>query len=583
MRLGSRSLVVTLFCACTATTEEASRIDGDPEAPVSPVRLRRPPKPVDPYLSATATAVRSLPGSAAAPPPLAPWIASARPQPTDPFSTAVASLRFTDVTDEAGLGMDGAHFGASWADLDGDQDPDLVVPNAFSSALQVYENEGGGHFSGVATLPVGTVPFATAVGDYDNDGVPDIVTSGAGRTVLFKGHPGGSWSVAYSWDYLYAASSMIGFYDMDQDGWLDIYVALDPVGPPPSTPDYPEHQAWCNDPCNAPAVAPPSSAARNRVYLQTPPLGFVDVTTKSPLADPFWSLAFAFAHWLPGDEVALFVGNDSTPNGFWKIPLTPNAQSLICPAGLTVCIGTMGVLPVDLDRDGLLDILATNSSDHVAYLNLGDGTFTEGSDALGFTEASVGLVGWGEAAGDFDNDGDLDLGVANAPPPGFGESAPDVPQHPLFLMYDGGRYHSLNSSNGFPWFSAVGDTYGAHAADYDKDGDVDLLFVEPLGRLWLFRNDTQSAGHWLKLGFRGTSSNRSAIGTLVRVHVGAQILVQEWGGVSGAAGQSEPVLHFGLGEASHVDRIDILFPSGKTLVLGSTPAGQQLTLVEPKP
>ena len=518
-----------------------------------------------------------VPPAAPSPPrfePLAAEVPVPGPSEAPTFEAAVAALHFTEVTDAAGLDTYDCGHSVAWGDLDGDGWPDLAVPVVFSNVVAVYLNDHDGTFTKFNELPVGMNPLAVAIADYDGDGKPDLVACGGKSVTLFKATGGGylwpeeEWAIPSP-----AICSMVGFVDLDGNGLLDVYTAISHgvASMPPAIVE------WCDAPCTVPAPPPPGEAGKNRVLLQQPGGAFIDATATSPLADPWRTLAFSVGHWLAGGGLALFVGNDTNANGLFALPLAPDAPNLLCAAGTTDCLATMGVAPADVDGDGHLDIVATDVGGQHVYRSQGDGTFENASEALGVAAATTGDTGWGAVAADFDNDGDLDLAFGDQPE----EGGSKTPQRPAFLLHHAGTFTKLGATQGFPWLKDVQETYGVQTADYDRDGDLDLVWTEKYGRLWLFRNDSVTPGHWLRVRLHGAPPNTTGLQSLVRVTTGWTVQVQEGPGVTGASGQNDPALHFGLGSAPVVDKVVVTFASGKIRSFGPVAVDQEIDVVEP--
>ena len=225
----------------------------------------------------------------------------------------------------------------------------------------------------------------------------------------------------------------------------------------------------------------------------------------------------------------------------------------------------MGVDMGDYDNDGDLDLFVTNFQweTNTLYNNLGDGSFVDETFVVGLGKGSIPYLAWGTRFFDVDNDGDLDLFIAN------GHLESDVedyenatfPQrNQLFLNLGTGRYEEYIPNEGALALKRV--SRGAAIGDYDDDGDLDVLVANVTSRPNLLRNDGPG-GHWLLLQLEGRSSNRAGIGARVEVQSGGTVQTSEVRSGASFLSQSDLRLHFGLGEAKIADRVVVHWPSGQ--------------------
>jgi hypothetical protein len=245
----------------------------------------------------------------------------------------------------------------------------------------------------------------------------------------------------------------------------------------------------------------------------------------------------------------------------------------------------MGVDFGDYDNDGWPDLAKTNFSDdsNNLYHNDRNGEFTDQAASTGFGPVSIPFLGFGVKFFDFDNDGWQDIFVAN------GHVNPQVDQHAfgvsyaqrslLFRNLSNGRLEEIGEKAGAP-LRLRKVARGAAAGDFDNDGRVDLL-VSNLGAApTLLRNAQPSTGNWIKIALVGTRSNRDGLGALVQVKAGGVTQYSEMRTNSSYESASDPRLHFGLGNAVHVEQITVRWPSGVFDTIRGEKANQLLVIKE---
>jgi hypothetical protein len=248
--------------------------------------------------------------------------------------------------------------------------------------------------------------------------------------------------------------------------------------------------------------------------------------------------------------------------------------------------GTMGVDFGDMDGDGLLDLVGLNyqKQPNALYRNEGDGFFEDMSLRAGFGY-SLPLVGWGTDFLDLDNDGDLDIFVANGHLQDRVEeydATTSYAQANQVLLNDGtGRY--TVASDGGPGLTIRKSSRGFASADIDNDGDLDLIVTNAADTPDLLLNEGGNRLAWLRVRLVGVRANRAAIGTRVIVRAGDTIQVDEVRGGSGYLSQNDLVLHFGLGSLTRVDSIRVRWPGGHIDIYQSPPINHTVTITEGAP
>lgn len=452
-------------------------------------------------------------------------------------------------------------------DLDGDLDVYIVGADSYSGGNpdtwnRLFRNEGDGAFTDVTEEANvrGAVlsphegyeggQFAAAWGDYDNDGDPDLILTNFGYNIFYKNNGDGTFT-----DISKAAgikgpindhTSNACWWDFDLDGDLDLYLS--------------------------------AYIGRNLMFENTGSDTFNNITVSSGLGDRgnTWSS-------LPFDAnndglIDLYVINDFGPNHFYLNngdgTFTDNTEE----SGLVDEGHGMGVTLGDYNNDGLFDIYLTNISNVVPcplFENQGDGTFIDKA-----VEAGVSNSGWawGTNFFDFDNDGDLDLYVAN----GHREE-----KAYNFLFYNMMINNELSQDELGPYFLDLSDTSGANSGevaralvtfDYDDDGDLDML----VGNWWTFPHlyeNVSATKNWIKIELEGTISNRNAFGSSVEITCGIKKYYRPNDGI-GLMGQSILPLHFGLGDDNIIDSLKVKWPNGVEEIFTDIEANRQIKIVE---
>ncbi len=533
---------------------------------------------------------------------------------------AASAVRFVEVTETAGIdfihtsgrsgrkyGVETIGSGAAFLDFDGDGWVDLYVVNGtdlpgYSSPVPprnaLYHNQGDATFDEVAVqLGVADTSYGMGctAGDYDNDGDTDLFVANFGPNLLYRnGGARADWRFADITDRTILGaddswSTGCAFVDYDLDGDLDLYVA--------NYLDYrfEEEEVGEDGRLKRPRrhLAPTEYPGR-RDYLYRNEGGnrFVDITaTAGLLSVACRELGAVFFDFDEDGDPDLFQGNDATPNFLYR----NEGDGSFAEVGLVAGVafneagkpeGTMGVDVGDVDGDGHQDLVMTNFQweSNTLYRNLGNGLFRDESQSRGIGTGSFARLAFGVNLFDADNDGDLDLYVANghidADIADFDPQA-TYAQRDHFYLNDGqGRFAEVTERAG-PGLALEMVGRGSAVADYDNDGDMDLFIVHTQQRAVLLRNDTPPTNHYLALWLRGTQSNRDGLGARVAVRVGDQVLRAHARSASSYLSQSDPRLFFGLGRHTRAEGIEIIWPSGVRQELGPVRADQILQVVEP--
>ena len=515
---------------------------------------------------------------------------------------AVAGLTQPNVsgTDQSYI-VEGMMGGAAFFDYDRDGDVDLYVTNGSSfagfavgehPANQLYRSDGGRFADVTIAAGVGDTSWSMgcAVADYDNDGHSDLYVTNFGRNTLYRNAGAGRFADVTVetgvGDMEWGTGASFG--DYDRDGDVDLYVAnyvdfsLDYESPIPCL--WKNVKVYCGPVGLLPAA--------DVFYRNNGDGTFSEWTQQAGLeGEKFYGMSALFGDYDADGWPDLFVANDSTPNLLFRNRRDSRFAEEALMAGVAysgegVTQGCMGAAWGDYDNDGLFDLFVTNFADeyNALYKNEGGGFFADVSFAAGIGAAPAELVSWGTGFFDYDNDGDRDLFVAN----GHTYPQADLPRvnssyqqgNSLFENRDG-RLVEVSAVAG-PGFALRRVSRGTSFADYDGDGDIDLFVLNLNDPPTLLRNDGDHGNHYLLVRTVGTVSNRDGIGARVIVSTGGQTQHAEVQSGGSYLSHNDLRLHFGLGQAERVDRLEVRWPSGTVQVLNDIAADQVLTVVEPR-
>ena len=523
--------------------------------------------------------------------------------------TALANFRHRSGGAAKDYIFDTPSGGVAIFDYDGDGLPDIYLVNGSTlAAMQgkekppraaLYRNLGNWKFedvtdkAGVANERWG---FGVAVGDYDNDGHPDLYVTNLGVSRLYHNNGNGTftdvaeklhvarrgWSTGASWG------------DYDGDGRLDLfvpgYVAIDLNKLPPS-PSEGSGQNFCQF-RGVPVMCGPRGlpGEGDTLYHQKPDGTFEDVSVKAGVSDPdkYYGFSSAFVHVDDDKLLDLLVVNDSTPKQLYINKGNGTFEEKGYPSGIALNENGreqagMGLAVGDYDNDGRIDFHITNFSDdsNVLYHNDGEANFTDVTFQSGLGEVTIPFLGWGTSFIDYDNDGWLDLFVVNGhvyPQVDAHQWGTSYAQQALLFRNVNGKFERVGAPPG----SALANSWpgrGLAIGDLDNDGRLDLVINNVDAAPVVLRNVAASTGHWLGLRLIGKAP-RDAIGSIAYVTTGK--LRQRQDVVSGAVfcSQNDMTLHFGLGAATRIDKLEIQWADGSTEVFAVPAIDKTITLAE---
>ena len=493
--------------------------------------------------------------------------------------------------------------GCGWIDYDQNGLLDLYLVNgaetrvykpkeALRSAL--YHNNGDGTFTDV-TLQAGVgaeglFGMGMAVGDYDNDGFPDLLVLGYGRCVLYHNNGDGTFTDVTARAGVenkgrWASSG--AWFDYDNDGKLDLVIA--------NYVDWtPESDFWCGE--HGPGMR---AYCHPNNYSGVPPTlyhnngdgTFTDVSKSSGVGlKPGNGLGVVTFDYDNDGWQDIFIANDAIPNFLFHNNGDGSFTEIGYLAGVAVSMdgqpeSGMGTDAADVTGSGRLDLVVGHLENQLArlYQNMGGQVFEDATlrSKIGYT--TFHMSEFGVRFMDYDNDGACDLFMAT------GHVLDNIHLYNAEVYYAEPKLMFRNTGRGVfedvsdrlgPDFKLPRVSRGAAVGDFDNDGDLDILVTHCGEPPQLLRNDGGNANHWLEILLIGTRSNRDGVGARVKVSAGEVVVYdQRKGGMSYQSAQ-DPRLHFGLGQHASVDAIEILWPSGMVTKLSNLKGDQIIAIKE---
>ncbi len=547
--------------ALAALVRLARRVDLRPLGPASPVLIAAPDRVSGP----------ARPSATLAPPVFSDDAESAGLRFT--YDNGRTISRHLPETMSGGVGLLD-YDGDGWLDVycvqGGPFPPEARSPR---NGDRLFHNRGDGRFedvtqqAGLSALP-GGYGHGVAVGDFDNDGLPDLFVTRWRSYALVRNKGDGTFEDAtqgagLGGDRDWPTSS--AWADLDGDGDLDLYVC-----------HYLAYDVASASPCGSSSDSAVPEYCDPRKFDPVPDHlfrndggRFVDVSAEAGIVDRDGRGLGVVAADLDGDgRVDLYVANDTSANflfrnlGGLRFEEVGVASGVAAGASGGFQAG-MGIACGDLDGDGLPDLAVTNffGESTTLYRNLGGGVFGDQTAAVGLAAPSRSLLGFGVAFLDSNNDGRLDLATANGHVNDLRPTIPHAMPAQLLAGAGGGRLVDVSGAAGPPWTTPrVGR--GLAIGDLDNDGRLDLLVVSQDAPLAYFRNGT-AGGHSLTLRLEGAPSNRDGVGARVTVTSGGRRRVAQRIGGGSYLSASDPRLYFGLGGANRVETFEVAWPSGR--------------------
>lgn len=474
--------------------------------------------------------------------------------------------------------------GVAFIDYDNDGLLDIFLISGPGGTNRMYRNMGGGRFADVtAQLHLTHTGWGQGVcaGDYDNDGFTDLFVTYWGQNVLYRNRAGKYFEEATAPANLrqdrVRYNTGCAFLDYDNDGHLDLFVSnylkFDPAtNPKPGDNPY----CWYR---GIPVSCGPRGLPfdRNILYRNNGNGTFADVSAASGIAAPAqnYSLGVLTGDFNNDGKMDIYVACDQTPSILYinQGDGTFQEEALLRGAAMDEngkALSGMGATAADYDGNGWLDIFRSNFSDEreTLYRNNRDGDFEDATQSAGMNR-NTRFVGWGCGFLDIDNDGWKDLLLVN------GHVFPEVERLNIDVHYQdrailyrnngGGKFTDISESSG-PGIVERHSARGAAFGDFDNDGAVEVIVNNQNETPTLLKQSLKPAGNWIMLKLTGTKSNRSAIGARVRVITGQHVQTDEVRSGGSYLSQNDLRLHFGIGKAAKVDRIEIDWPGGKTQI-----------------
>ena len=508
-----------------------------------------------------------------------------------PNSFAASPIRLSDVTATTGIHFkhddrsEGKQYlveamSAGVALFDFDQDGKIDIYFLHGGRNALYRNNGEFRFTDVTEeAGVGDSGFGlgVAAGDYDNDGDEDLYVTNYGPNVLYRNNGNGSFTNVTDEAGVGNGDKVgagVAFFDADRDGDLDLYVAnyiqFSPAKQKPRTtagfamyPGPHDFEPECDT-----------------FYLNNGDGTFRDATAESGIAAHVaYGMGILAADYDNDGDPDVFVCNDAVPNFVFENDGSGKFTEIGLLAGFAYNFngddnGNMGVDCADYDNDGQLDFFTTDFADElpVLYRNVGEGSLEDSTILSGAGQGSFPHVNWGTGFADFDNDGDRDIFIA------CGHLQDHIEQidarrfyraQNILLMNDGkGKFSDITAQGG-DGLAIKQSSRGTAFDDLDNDGDVDVVVINSRAAPTLLRNDSVNAHHWIQIQLDGGHQNRFGVGARVRVVADSLQQIAEVHAGRGYQSHHGTRLQFGLGARTEIELIEVRWSDGEMTVVES--------------
>ena len=529
---------------------------------------------------------------------------------------AAIRVRYTDVRQAAGISFiqdstqtDEKYYletmgtGVAWLDYDQDGLMDLFFVQSAATDIYkpphplrcaLYHNNGDGTFTDVTAKSgvggEGHYGQGVAAGDYDNDGFPDLYVTGYGRAILYHNNGEGTftdvtakagvadeggWSTSAAW------------LDYDKDGWLDLVVT-----------NYinwtPKNNMWCGEhrPGYRSYCHPGNyTGQKTKLYHNNHDGTFTDVSDRSGVGKPeSKGMGVVVADFNNDGWPDLAIANDTWPNFVFINKHDGTFQDVSLISGMAASEdgkyeAGMGIDAADVDGDGWQDVYITHLDFELnrLYHNNQDGTFSDDTYPSGIGNKAILLSGVAAKFLDYDNDGWDDILQLN------GAMLDNVQlyhhevsyKEPLLMFHNTGKgkFEKASEALGADFMRAIAGR-GLATADYDNDGDMDIVSNNRGEAPSLLRNDGGNTNHWLTVQLIGTRSNRDGNGASLKLSAGGRVRVEQAKGGMSYMSASDPRIHFGLGKQTKIEALVIRWPSGQVDRLTNVPADKIIAVKE---
>ena len=532
-----------------------------------------------------------------------------------PSRGSSCSIRLRDVTDKTGItwrhtdGSGGKRYivetvtaGLATFDYDGDglidiyfvngaplkgTDVDVLPRNALYRNLGNFRFEDVTDRAGVGDAGHG---LGATVGDYDNDGDPDLYVSNYGPKVLYRNNGDGTFTDVTQ-EAGVADGNQVGagacFLDIEGDGDLDLYVA--------NYVDF-AYETYTPHVVDGRHIYP-SPMMYNRMndtlFRNNGDGTFTDVTRQAGIVEDEagTGMGIICADDDNDGDTDIFVLNDVARNYFYENDGAGRFQEVSIFRALAFdaqgrYLASMGVDCADYDNDGWLDFFQTAYSEQqpALYRNSGEGFFDDVTTLAMPGTSALPHINWGPIFGDFDNDGDQDLFIANGNTQdnleAYSSSAPYEARNALLMNTGDGKFVEVTDQCG-DGLAPARSSRGSAAEDLDNDGDLDLVVLNARREPTIIRNDSPRRGnHWIQIELRGVKSNRDGVGAHVRVTAGGETQLKEVHSGRGYQSHFGSRLHFGLGPQNRIESIEVRWIGGTADVFTNVDVDRRIILTE---